>query len=330
MTIITADFPDLDWVLLRQTWALALAGAKPLRVARAGSFLSAYPKYLPLYEDIVTLCDASGLGEFSAAGEDIIFHPGSCKEYQLEVESGRFSSFVEMVLFLTPWCYRRTFRTVIHCRGVSHCGLSRPTSFIRESLNDYSEQMGLYSSMLLQRFGFYGSGGGSAEARIYPAEARKIQSPFLLKDPVIAGARIFFAGISPELAKRQKARMVSLLGLSERDVAIIEIRDADGMGNSLQVSLKDGERVIQLDAEMPIYNHTGEVIVDEGDFNCLLEGLCSDAFRAVDEKIMPPGMARELLPLMALSGNSDLFSDVVTSGHISAGAAEIFSSLQDR
>ncbi len=326
MTPPAADIPGLDWISLRQICAVALAYEKPVRISGAGSYLSQHPKYLPIFEDIIALTAAAGLGKFDTEAGDILFQPGSFDSYRLEVKSGKFSSFVELVLYLAPWCFRRDFRTVLDCHGVSHSQLSLPTSCIRESLNDYLENMGLYGSMQLQRFGFYGSGGGSAEARIYPSEAKKISKLEILDNPEITAGRIFIAGISPELAKRQKARVMELLKLPDRSVAIIEIRDADGMGNSLQVALKDGGRTIQVDAEMPIFNHSGEMVVDEGEFNSVVEDVCGEALGVVYEKRLPQRLLVELLPFCFLSGNEALVKD---RNEKTNALLEVFSSLRD-
>jgi len=305
MAFTAADIPELDWKLLRQVLASALAARRSVQIIGGGSYLATNPAYLPFFEDMVTLSHEANLGTFDVKGGDLFFEPRNMESHNVTINGGKFSSFVEMVLFLAPWCFSRDFRTVITCGGVSHSPLSPPTSFLRESLFDFLETMGLYGSIQLQRFGFYGSGGGSAVARIYPAEARPVKTVMPEVTPRIIGARIFFARVSPELAKRQKQKIAGLLKLDDRDVAIIEVRDADGMGNSIQVSIAAGERTLQVSDDMPIYNYAGDLVVDEGDFNRVIEKVCSEALETVKTGNLPDELARELLPFVLLSGNND-------------------------
>ncbi len=329
MAFTAADIPELDWELLRQFCAAALGARRPVQIIGGGSYLSTNPACLPLFDDMVTLSQEAGLGTFDVKGGDIFFEPRDVESYNVKINGGKFSSFVEMVLFLVPWCFTRDFRTVITCEGVSHSPLSPPPSFLRESLFNFLETMGLYAGIQLQRFGFYGSGGGSAVARIYPAEARPVKTLLPEVKPRIIGARIFFARISPELAKRQKQRVTELLKLDDRDVAIIDIREADGMGNSIQVSIAAGERMLQVSGDMPIYNYAGDLVVDEDDFNRIIEKVCSEALKTVKDGSLTDELARELFPFVVLSGNEDLPGNILLpSGQRDEKALKVFKSLQ--
>ena len=136
MSGAVTEIPGLDWKLLRQACGLALASQQDLHLKGGGDWLAAHPPWLPVFEDMVTLVDQSGLGSFDVETGDLFFKPASSAGYTLHINGGKFSSFVEMILFLAPWCFSRDFRTVLLCTGVSHGPLSLPTSFLRESLSE--------------------------------------------------------------------------------------------------------------------------------------------------------------------------------------------------
>ena len=154
--------------------------------------------------------------------------------------------------------------------------------------------------MTLRRFGFHGSGGGSAEARVYPREAAV--APEEGEGPVsVSGAKIFIARLDRELALREKRALAGGLGMDEDRIAVIEVLDADGYGNSIQVLTERAGLTTVHFREMNLFSVSGDVQFGEEDFNREIDGLVGEVRRAA-AGIFPPHIARELYPYGVLSG----------------------------
>jgi len=130
----------------------------------------------------------------------------------------------------------------------------------------------------------------------------------------IEGARIFAAGVSMDLARKEALLVREALGLAEGRVSIIEIRDADGMGNTVQVYVRCGDDMLLLQREMELYDCNGDFIYDEDAFNAAMQGLFDEA-RARLQGGVPAAVAREAL---AFADPHDLFGSGTGTGHDAA------------
>jgi len=242
-------------------------------------------------------------GSFLADGEDLLFRPAALRHGAYALETGAFSSALELVLLLLPPLTRLKYRTALSVRGVTHTDLSYTTDFVNLTLFDLLESMGFYLHLSLKRFGFYGSGGGLVEARAYPDEAGGFSPAIEYRDVAVRGARVYIAKMPTGVALMQREMLAGLTGLPESAIGIIEVRDADGPGNFIQAYAEcDGvARVLQ--AVSPVYGADGEYIFNEGRAGETVRSIASLCARLTEDRALPPEATREILPYAFLSGS---------------------------
>ena len=301
---ITLQKPD--WLSIRQALSLALETCRAVRISGAGRFIKDNEQYLPLMQDCEQACGIMRAGSLRLQDDDVFFEPSRPVSGTYALSSGNFSSSVELLLLFLPVLFSLDFRTVLNISGVTHSVLSYTTGFVRESLYYFLEQSGLYASMSLKRFGFYGSGGGLIEARAYPAEQKEAQSLALDGKGTVHGIRILLAGIQPELAKREKQRLGQLLSMPEENISILDIRNASGFGNAIEIFLGFGDKTLVVFKEMAFYNHAGDFIFDEDQFNQSIEELVQEEQHILRNRIMPFSLYRELIPYRGVDAAGDV------------------------
>jgi RNA 3'-terminal phosphate cyclase len=301
MQTTVLDYNAPDWTLIRQALSLALLRKRPVAVTGGGAFLEAAPAYRPLFEDAVRTIASLGAGRLALEGGSIVYEPAAISPGRLTIESGAFSSAVELLLLLAPALLHCGFRSVLECAGVTHSPFSCPTAWIKEDLLARLERLGFYGSLALKRFGFYASGGGSLEARLYPREKPAATAPAVGPGRV-TGARIYIARLSTELAEQEKLMLVDRLGLEPGRIAIIEVVDAAGAGNSIQVFAESGGRQSVLFSEMRLFDGNGAIVFSE---EALAEGMAritGETEALVHDGILPERTVRELIPYLLIAG----------------------------
>jgi len=301
--ILGIDQEKIDWIFIRQALSISLLKKRPVRIYRGYGYIEENQQYKPLFHDISETVKNLNFGELYIENENIIFFPGSLKFGLYCIVSGDYSSAVEIILFLLPTFFFKEFRSVLKISGVTHTGLSYPPVFIRETLFSILEQAGLYGSISLKRFGFYGSGGGEIEARIYPAEVKKIDNRLNYCNTYISGARIYISHLGPENAKKEKDMICSGLALNERDVSIIDVRDSNGYGNFILINLSADDIPVVLFRSLPVYNEKGEYIFNPDNNIVVINELIDEAKRFVNDKDIPDFISREVMLFRSLSGS---------------------------
>jgi len=316
MNFIELNFDVIDWKLIRQALSFSLMKNKKICIKRGSAFLNENDEYTPLFRDIENSLKVLDAGFLGFEGDSIIFDPRPLSYGRHEIQTGVYSSFIDLFLFFMPSLFLKEFRSVLTLKGVSHCHLSYPTPFIKESFLPFLEQAGFYASLNLERFGFYGSGGGRAEARIYPVEKKKADFSYKPDNIGLRGAKIFISKTNPALGQREKELIMDSLGIPEKKIVIIEIRDSDGYGNSVQVftgsentdTSEQNETDVPLDMvffrEMKIYNHAGDFIFDEENFNNELNSLFAETDKFLKTGMLPDSLLRELIPYYYISGGN--------------------------
>lgn len=302
----TMDARSLDWVPIRQAMALAMALEIPMALEGAGDFVDANPRYLPLWQDLCRTVDSLGCGTLCREGNALIVTPGNVPWGRREICCGERSSLSEIILFLLPALSRREFRSVLECTGVTHAPGFLPTSVLKETIFSLLEGTGHYAGLQLKRFGFYGSGGGSAEVRVYPAEKAVRREWWLVENRISTGAKIFLAHMNKEIAERQKEALNDAMTLPDSRVAIIEVMDAAGYGNSVQVFMDgkmDGDPVsIVLSREIVIHDNEGNIIFDLYDSMDRVRDLAVECNDFLSQGHLPPSLLVEALPFAAIAG----------------------------
>lgn len=297
------EFKNLSWQRIRLALSLALMKGEPVVLRNSWSFIEKNFDYLPVYDVIKRFMFETGCGMLADSGDDLQFIPEGLRYGEYHIDTGKFTPLSEIELLLLPSLFRQEFRSVINYSGVTHSHISYPTVFLKESLFSLLEKMGFYASMNLKRFGFYGSGGGSAESRIYPAEVKSCDDIFFFGEKRIEGARVFMAGMNMEMAKKEKEFMMRSLKLEDNKVQIMEVVDADGMGNSIQVYVECGGIHTIISRDMAIYNSAGDIVFDEAKYYASISALVSETERFIKTDYIPAEIITEVIPYIIMSGS---------------------------
>jgi len=299
----TIELKTPHWRRIRLALSLALMKREPVLIKNGFAFIQKNYDLIPLYNDVRRVVSETGGGVLGDADNDIIFNPEVISSGTFNFETDKYSSISEIELFLLPSFFYNDFRSVINYTGVTHSHLSYPTTFLKETLFSFLESTGHYASLNLKRFGFYGSGGGSAESRIYPAEPKKCDNRFSFKESGLEGVRIFMAKMNMEMAGREKEFIIKNTGVNENKVQIMEVVDADGYGNSIHAYVKCGDVNVILSRDMEIYNSAGDFVFEESRYYTTLTGLVQDTERLVKLKKLPVYLIDEIVPYLLLSGS---------------------------
>ncbi len=293
---------NIDWLMIRQALSLALLKNISVRLSGGQSFLLKNPRYRQVFDDMALAASRIGAGELLCEGESIIYSPQRVVAGKYGIASSSFSSAVELLLFLMPGLFYGDFRTIIDFEGVTHSVLSYPTAFIKESFLKGLERMGFYASLTLKRFGFYGSGGGIFESRVYPHE-EKPEQIFTGNSRSLSGATIYFSHLGSELAIQEKRFLCESLGIDQEKVAIIDVMESDGPGNSIQVYADiDGMEIVFF-REAPFFNEKEEIIFNENSIPQILKGLAQEINEVMSGGALPDHIFRELCPYVILCGS---------------------------
>jgi hypothetical protein len=302
--MIDISFPDIDWLLFRQALSLALLKNQPITIAGGAEFLGEKKEYRPLFDDIERAVTLWGAGRLAKDDTSITYLPGPLKPGRFRFETGRFSSAVEVLLFMMPALFCGNFRSVLELGGVTHSPFSCPTAFVKETLLTAMERLGFYGSLTLKRFGFYASGGGAMESRIYPREKGSGALFDECAGASLNGIKIFISHLDTGLAELEKSMLMERLGLDENRTSIIEVMDSDGPGNSVMVFADCGGLQVVLFREMRLFDENGEIILGEDALRDEIAGIESEA-NALKRGVLPERAVREMCPYFIFSGKDN-------------------------
>jgi len=299
--MIEISIPGIDWLVIRQAFSLALMKNQPITIAGAGIFLANNREYLPFFDDIRDASESWGAGRLLIDGPDVAYEPGPVRPGRFKFETGRFSSAVEILLFMMPALFRGSFRSVLELGGVTHSPFSCPTAFVKETLLPAMERLGFFASLTLKRFGFHASGGGAMESRIYPREKGAGAVFSECAGSSLTGIKIFISHLDTGLAELEKRMLMERLGLGENRTAIIEVMDSDGPGNSIMVFADCGGLQVVLFRELRLFDANGEIVLSEEALHGEIAGIESQA-NALKRGVLPERVIREMCPYIMLSG----------------------------
>jgi RNA 3'-terminal phosphate cyclase len=295
------NFEDADWLLIRQALSLGLLGNEEVLIRSGAGFLDRNPEYVPLFEDLTRTASHVRAGRIGRRDTSIILEPQNVMPGAYTLESTPSSSAVDILLFLMPALFQNRTRSVLNLAGVTHSALSYPTGFIKNCFLEALEQLGFFASLMLKRFGFQGTGGGSLESRIYPRE-EPCGKPFQEGTSELAGATIYLSHLDMELALEEKRIIAELTGLRQDGIAIIDVQDSDGYGNSIQVCIDFGGIHLILFREARIFNERGDFTFDREAARTMASDLSREVNALLLGHVIPVHIVRELYPYFILSG----------------------------
>ena len=298
MLKININNDNFNWPLFRQILSLSLYANKPVEIIGSMNHVN-QNQLLPLYDDLKKLIQEIKAGSIDEKNDSIVYNPENIDFGILNYKSNKFSSILEVALFLLPSLLHKDFRSVLNLNGVTHSHLSYPTVYLKNNILSLLEKINFIGSLTLKRFGFYGSGGGEAEIRIYPFNGEKKKRTFTPGKLKIVGARIIISGLNTDLAKNEKKYIMDALSLQDKDVSILEVRDSDGPGNSIQIFISeddDLENPLVLHSSLRVVDELGNIILNSDDINISLENLLKKARSCIIDKAYPSDLIQEMLP----------------------------------
>jgi len=293
----------VDWVSFRQALSLSLATGRPFVHRGAMRFVNDNPPYSAFLSDFDQFFQDHALGHFTAEVDDISFTPKRPLTFgSYRVMVNPYSSAVEMMLLLAPAFFRCCFRSRILFSGVSHSPISQGSSWMKESFLAVLERMGLYAGLSLRRFGFYGSGGGALEARIYPSEARAVSVGTRGK-MAVTGARVYIAHLDTAIAREQKEALRESLTIDPARAGILEVRDCDGAWNHAEAYLSMDGLPVVLSENVPVYDFDGRNVFSAESASRAAAVLARRAGEAAASGRLPADLVREAVPYAVMTGS---------------------------
>ncbi len=297
------EFKDMEWPLIRAALAISLMKNEPLLLKGAYECICSDEAIFPVYSDLKRIVIDAGSGILTEIEGDIAFRPEHPGHGTFHISSGEFTPVSEIELFFLPYLFKEDFRSVIHFQGVTHSHVSYSTSFLKETFFAFLEKTGHYASMNLKRFGFYGSGGGVAESRIYPSEPHPADDIFQFKKKRIEGVKILAAGMNMEIAAREQEFIKRNIAVDEKRIGILEIADSKGFGNSIQVHFSCDDINFILSRDMEFYNSSGDFIFDESSYYKSLADLADKCGLFLKSDTIPMRIQSEMLPYLYMTGS---------------------------
>lgn len=290
--MIDCRFDALDRVLVRQALALSLERGLSVRLAGGAALADGDPALAVLLGGLEAVIGAAGLGRLARDGDDILYWPKGVTRNSMNLDAGPLAPATEVVLFLMPALFGRSFRCAVTIHGATHGGAAPPTSFLKECLLPALEPGGRYAGLALKRYGFYGSGGGTLEARVYPREGREERPPVPRGERRIVAGRVIFSGLDTATAGGQKEMLAT--GLGGAPVSILEVQDAEGRGNVVEVALDLGGVPAVVYRNIAVDAPEGGLAYDPGAAAAAIEELSAEARALVSGTGLPLTLAREL------------------------------------
>jgi RNA 3'-terminal phosphate cyclase len=304
--MIAIEHECLDWLTIRQSLALSILTGKGVEIGGGKSFLNNHPEYQPLMGDVAEIVKENHWGAITFSSDNIVFIPGSTDYGNYELATNPYSSASELIMLLLPSLISLSFRSSVKISGVTHSSISYPTNFINDTLFALLENIGIYSSLSLKRFGFYGSGGGSIESKIYPLEelggASIDAMLFPEKPPEIIGGRVYISGMSMDIANREKVLLSSRLGIDDKRISVIEVRNSEGTGNVMQLSVQFDTLPVVFSRVIDAYNYRGDCIFADRDIDAEVDGFLDEVRIFLRERRLPERIVRELVPFLWIAG----------------------------
>ncbi|TAL30365.1 MAG: hypothetical protein EPN93_19810 [Spirochaetes bacterium] len=292
-----------DHVLLRQVLAAALLAEREVLVRGGAAFIDSTPEVQPLVSDWEKFIDSFRLGAFDINGDDLVFTPGQVRHGIYSFETNPYSSAVELALLMAPALSARPYRSALDLRGVTHAAHSYATDFVRETLFALFEPMGFYTSLSLRRFGFYGTGKGEMEVKVFPSRSRQAGSIIPACVPRVTGARVYISRYPSTLAYEQKDILSGDLGLDPATVGIMEIMNAAGSGNALHAHLDWGGIDVLLPHVIDAYSFDGSRVADEAALCDAVRVFANFVRGVVADGVLPAVVVRELVPYAVMTGS---------------------------
>ena len=281
--------------VLRTSLALSLCLGRPFRIHRLRA-RRPRPGLRP--QHLAAVRAAAAVGRAQVRGDEIgsralSFAPGRPQAGDYAFDIGTAGSACLVLQTLLPALVRAPEPSTLEITGGTHVPMAPVWEFIEFVYLPLVAAMGPRFDARLLRPGYYPHGGGRLRCRIEPVPALcplhlPARGPLLGLDAAVRISRL-----PRHVAGRERAVLRRRLGIAERDVTVIEDREAAGPGNAVWVRV----RCRELTELFSAIGQRGRPAED-------VAGACARAVRDYLDSGVPvgPHLADQLLLPLALAG----------------------------
>ena len=300
--------------ILRSSLALSMVTGRAFRIdniraARRKPGLMR--QHLTAVRAAQAVCNATVQGDTVGSGS-LTFEPG-CRAAELpggehQFAVGTAGSATLVLQTVLPALVLARAPSTVTLQGGTHNPYAPPFDFLAEVFTPLLNRMGPRVELALERPGFYPAGGGRFTAHITPAPATtQLQGFELCKrgDTHDRRATAIVANLSPEIARRELARVREKLGWPDDCLYVLERHDAAGPGNIVMLRV-ESEHVTELFTGFGQRGVSAEQVATRA----------ADACRRYLKADVPVGehLADQLLLPLAIAGSGS-FMTLPPSGH---------------
>ena len=303
VAMIVVELENPDWTALRQAMALSLATGRNCSIEGVDPVLDSIHNRRMLDAVIAVLEEFPGC-RLTEKTNSLLLENDGLQYGNFQVKMHPYVPLSEIVFLLAPALSFCEFRSELQLEGVTHSHLSYPSSYLKEALPSVIGKAGYTVASSLKRFGFYASGEGIMGTKVYPYEKREDHVSWNDNVWDIVDLRIFVSKIDVTFAEYQKQYLQDRLDPEDGVISIMEIINAAGYGNHIDVYMRSGDIMAVESMTMELYDESGEFIFSDEMMNENLDDLCKRVQGVIADNSIPPGVLREAAPFLHLAGIS--------------------------
>ncbi len=299
--MIVVDLKNMDWIAFRQVVALSLATGRDCSVMGLEQILDHVHdrRMWKVLKNVMELIPGVDVIE---QDNQVSIIPSGLNYGIYHIETHRYAPVTDIILTLAPALSNCEFVSELHLKGVTHSQHSYPASFLKTSLNALITGAGYTVASSLKKFGFYGSGDGGIDTKIYPMSKHTDFSLPMSCHWEIESARVYVAKIDTSFASYQKEFLAKKLHLDDNSISIMEIINSSGYGNHIDVHIRAGDIVMVESMTMKLYNAEGDFVFTDDSMLDSMEEFCVRIKKIILDKKIPYPLLREAIPFLELAG----------------------------
>jgi RNA 3'-terminal phosphate cyclase (ATP) len=226
--------------ILRTALTLSLITQLPFKIVniRAGR-----PKPGLMRQHLVAVEAAAQVGGAIAEGAQIgsrvlVFKPGKIRSGTYNFAIGTAGSVTLVLQTILPALLLANGGSKLVLEGGTHNPFAPPWDFLAKAFLPVLQKMGAGVSTVLDRFGFYPSGGGQFQVEIEPV--KKLSGYTLEKrgETISKSARAIILNIPASVGERECKTLIEMLNWPKEHITIEEVRNSIGTGNAVIVEVR--------------------------------------------------------------------------------------------
>lgn len=226
--------------VLRTALALSMVTGKPLAIhnIRAGrSKPGLMRQHLACVQAALEACGGSATGA-ELGSQELAFTPGAVRAGGYTFRVGSAGSCTLVLQTVLPALMLADGESTVTVSGGTHNPMAPPFHFLERSFAPLLRRLGVGLELSLRRVGFYPAGGGEFTARVCPPQGGLVPVDIIERGAAMEG---YAESLAPALPGRVAARELAVvgeaLGWSEAQLRLPPVRQNEGPGNALMITL---------------------------------------------------------------------------------------------